>query len=312
MKVVVVGAGGLGGYYGGVLVRAGVDVTFIARGATLTALQERGLEVRSLLSGNFTVPVEVDRRSVGSLAPPISFILTMKAYDLDAVAQSVSVAVGEATTVLTMQNGIDHIDRLAKYIPRERIVPGIIYISSTVIEPGVIDQIGGPGTIFMGEDRGGSSDRVEAIQQLLSGAGLKVEVDERIWDKLWYKFMIICAMSGVSALTRLTLQEIFDVPESRDLYLAVMEEVTAVARASGADLPLTAAAEVLHMLENMPMPAQRGSMAFDLLAGRRLELDVLNGTVVKYADRFGVDVPMNLAIYRALKPFAGGRTPAGP
>ncbi|MGD9711664.1 MAG: 2-dehydropantoate 2-reductase [Thermomicrobiales bacterium] len=307
MRVAVVGSGGLGGYFGGVLARSGVDVTFLTRGASLEALRTRGLQVRSVLSGNFALPVKaVD--DPGTLGTPDIILLTMKAYDLEAAAQSIAPAVGGSTTLITMQNGIDHVDRLARHIPRERIVPGVVYISSTVVEPGVIDQVGGPGTIIIGEDRGNVSARVEEIQRFLTNAGLSVHVSDQIWELLWTKFMTICAMSGVTALTRLTLREIFDIDESRTLYLEVMEEVAEVARASGVDLPSSAAAATLQSLMNMPSLPLRGSMAYDLLAGRRLELDVLNGTVVRYGERLGVPTPMNRAISLALKPFANGAT----
>jgi 2-dehydropantoate 2-reductase len=306
MRIAVIGTGGLGGYYGGQLTRAGFDVTFLARGAALEAIRERGLVVRSALSGDYTVQPAVTN-DVAGLGTPDLILFTTKAYDLDQAAMDIAPAVGPQTTLLAVQNGISHIDRLSAAISRERILPGVIFISSSVAEPGVIEQTGGPGRVVLGEEDGTVSARVERIADAFSTAGVAVETSSRIWARLWHKFMFICAMSGVSALTRLTLREIFDVPESRDLYLAVMEEVASVARASGVDLPQSAASDALENLERMPMLPLRGSMAVDLMAGRRMELDVLNGTVVEYGRRLGVDVPMNLAIYRALKPYAAGR-----
>ncbi len=305
MRIVVLGAGALGGYYGGVLARSGADVTFLARGATLDALRIRGLEVRSLLSGNFSQTVNAVGESV-ELEPPDLILLSAKTYDLDSAATTIAPLVGQHTSVLTMQNGIDHIDRLSAYMPRERIVPAVVYISSTVVEPGVIDQVGGSGQIILGEDSGGVSSRIDEIGAVLASAGIPIEKTNDIWLKLWTKFMVICAMSGVSALTRLTLQEIFDVPESRMLYRDVMAEVASVARAAGAGLPASAADDALRSILDMPSRPQRGSMAYDLLGGRRLELDSLNGAVVRLGDQLGVPVPMNRAIYHALKPFVAG------
>ncbi len=305
MRIAVVGTGALGGFYGGVLARAGSDVIFLTRGESLHALRRGDLQIRSKLKGDFSVPVNVTD-DVSEIGQPDLILLTTKAYDLISAAQSIAPEVGEHTSLLTMQNGIDHIDRLSGLIPRERIVPGVIYISSTVIEPGVIDQVGGPGTIIIGEDTGGVSNRITAIQRELAAAGLPVEAVDDIWSRLWAKFMVICAMSGVSALTRLTLREIFDTPESRTLYLEVMEEVAAVARAKGVALPEDAATASLNMLLTMPSLPLRGSMAYDQMAGRPLELDMLNGAAVRLGEEAGVPTPMNLAIVRALKPFARG------
>lgn len=305
MRIVVVGAGALGGFYGGVLANAGLDVTFLVRGETLRALQNGPLQVRSKLKGDFSVPVRVTDNPA-DLGQPDLVLLTTKAYDLDTAAMSLAPAVGEHTSVLTVQNGIDHIDRLSAAIPRERIVPGVIYISSTVTEPGVIDQVGGSGVITIGEDAGGISSRITDIQQEFNDAGLSVDTVADIWERLWGKFMVICAMSGVSALTRLTLPEIFSTPESRSLYLEVMEEVAAVARARGVALPQNAATDALNMVLNMPSMPMRGSMAYDQMAGRPLELDMLNGAAVRLGAEVGVPTPMNLAIVRALKPFALG------
>jgi len=305
MKIVVMGAGALGGYFGALMVRAGLDVTFIARGKSLEALTTSGLRIKSVLAGNFTVPV-VAADDAGGLHPPDLIFLSVKAYDLDVAAEAIAPIVGTETTVLTVQNGIDHPRRLARFIDPTRIVPGVVYISATVAEPGVIDQVGGPGRVLIGEMDGPVSPRIERIHQVFSDAAITAETYDDIWHHLWQKFMVICAMSGVSALTRLTLQEIFDCPESRTFYHDVMAEVVGIARASGSDLSESAAGDFLAIMLAMPELPLRGSMAYDLLAGRRLELDWLNGMVVRLGEELGVLTPMNRAIHGALKPLAEG------
>ena len=305
MNIVVMGAGSLGGYYGALLAQAGHDVTFIARGKSLAALTASGLQINSALAGNFTIPVAATN-DIGSLSPPNLIFLSVKAYDLEAAAEAIAPIVGPQTTVLTVQNGIDHPQRVARYIDQSRIVPAVVYISATVNEPGVINQEGGPGRVLIGEMNGSVSPRIERIYKLFSGAGVAIETCDDIWHQLWEKFMVICAMSGVTALTRLTLQEIFDCPESRTLYRDVMAEVVGVARASGSDLPESAADDFLAVMLAMPALPLRGSMAYDLLVGRRLEVDWLNGTAVSLGKELGVPTPMNRAIYFALKPLAGG------
>jgi 2-dehydropantoate 2-reductase len=305
MNVVVVGAGSLGGFYGGLLARSGQDVTFIARGRTLEVLKTSGLTVSSKLAGNFTIPVAVTDE-IASLSPPDLIFLGVKAYDLDAAARVVAPLVGMQTTVLAVQNGIDHPDRIARYIDKERIVPGVVYVSATIEEPGHIRQIGGPGEVRIGELSGMPTPRLESIQAAFIGAGVECPIIDDIWPTLWEKFMVICAMSGVSALTRLTLREILDCPESKAFYRDVMEEVASVARSSGVSLAEAAADNFMELLLNIPSLPERGSMAYDLLAGRRLELDTLNGTVVRLGAEVGTPTPMNRAIYAALKPFVDG------
>jgi 2-dehydropantoate 2-reductase len=160
--------------------------------------------------------------------------------------------------------------------------------------------------VRIGELAGGRTPRLDAIHQALSGAGVACLVFDDILPTLWEKFMVICAMSGVTALTRLTLQQIFDCPESRTLYRDAMAEVLSLAHASGVDLPETAADDAIDRILAMPALPERGSMAYDLLAGRRLELDTLNGTVVRLGEASGIATPMNRAIHAALKPFVDG------
>jgi 2-dehydropantoate 2-reductase len=305
MKIVIMGAGSLGGFYGALLARAGHDVTFVARGRSLEALQSNGLRISSKLAGDFTVPAAATG-DIGSLQPPDLVFLSVKAYDLDDAAKAIAPIVDSHTTVLAVQNGIDHPDRIGRFIDSRRLVPGVVYVSATIEEPGFIRQIGGPGEVRLGELQGPATPRVHAIQQALSGSGVTCQVFDDIWPQLWEKFMVICAMSGVSALTRLTLRQIFDCPESRQLYRDVMAEVLSLARASGVDLPESAADDFMTTMLAMPALPERGSMAYDLLAGRRLEVDTLNGTVVRIGHELGIPTPMNRAIHAALKPLANG------
>jgi 2-dehydropantoate 2-reductase len=305
MKIVIMGTGSLGGFYGAMLARSGHDVTFIARGKALDALRSGGLRISSKVAGDFTVPVAATD-VIGNLEPPDLIFLSVKAYDLDAAAEAIAPLVADQTTVLAVQNGIDHPQRIGRIIATDRIVPGVVYISATIEEPGHIRQIGGPGEVRIGELDGPATPRLLAIQQTLVDSGVTCQVYDDIWPQLWEKFMVICAMSGVSALTRLTLRQIFDCAESRVFYRDVMAEVLSLARASGVDLPESATDDFLALMLAMPALPERGSMAYDLLAGRRLEVDTLNGTVVRIGDELGIPTPMNRAIYAALKPLANG------
>jgi 2-dehydropantoate 2-reductase len=245
---------------------------------------------------------------------PVDLVFfSVKAYDLESAARSAIDLVGPDTIVLAVQNGIDHHLRLRALLGTARVVPGIVYVSANVESPGVIHQLGGPGMIHFGKDRTGNvaDQDLDRIDDALDAAGIGNVRHPEIDRELWHKFMFICAMSGVSALTRLTLRQIFDCLETSALYYDVMAEVAEVARASGVDLPESAPDQVMESLLASDALPERGSMAYDLMAGRRLELEMLNGTVVRlgYHQR-GIQVPNNRIIYAALKPFASG-APAG-
>jgi 2-dehydropantoate 2-reductase len=178
-------------------------------------------------------------------------------------------------------------------------------VSSTIESPGVIAQTGGPGKIVFGEMQGGSSARTEALQNTLQNSGITADLHLDIQTALWQKFLGICGVNGVTALTRLPMGEIVACEETRNLMRGTMQEVETVARASGANLPEGCVDESMDFFSSVE-PSVRGSMYYDLAGGRRLELDVLNGTVVRLGSEHGIPTPINFAIYAALKPYLDG------
>ena len=308
MRVLMVGAGALGGFFGAVLARAGNDVTVLARGTALDAVRASGLTVESAKYGNFTQPVEVvsDPSEVGDVD---LIFFAVKAYDLDATARQIAPLVKDGVTLLAVQNGIEHPQQLAGYVGEQAVLPGVVYVSATVTAPGVITHVGGPGLLQLGDVFAVNPERLERIANLFREAGLPVETYPDLRPMLWRKFAAICAMSGVAALTRLTLAQMFAVPESRQLYRDTMDEVVQIAIAGGVDLPMTTADELMAMLESMPALPERGSLAYDLLAGRRLEIETLNGSAVRLGTAAGVPTPINRVIAASLLPYKDG-TPA--
>jgi len=308
MRVAVMGAGALGGFYGALLARAGDDVTLIARGAHLDAIRVNGLTVKSVLVGDFTVPIGVtdDPASIG----PVDLVLfCVKAFDLDQAAASIRPLVGPETMVLSVQNGIDNEERLAAVVGERAVIPAAVYVSNQVASPGVIVQSGGPGRVLIGELGGGLSPRLERLHAHLRQAGIDAEADPDIAVALWEKFVAICAFSGVTALVRLPLGPVTSCPETRAFCRGVLDEVASVGRARGVALPPPLADDTLDLLSQPRMAALYGSMAHDLIAGRRIEVETLNGTVVRLGAETGVPTPCNFAVYAALKPYADG-TPA--
>lgn len=309
MCIAIMGTGSLGGYYGGMLARAGHAVTCIARGAQLRALRERGLTVRSQESGAFTVPVAAtdDPASVG----PVDLVLfTVKAYDTDSAAALLPPLVGRGAAVLSLQNGIDNEDRLAHVVGPGAVLGGVVYRSARVEAPGVVTEGGLAGNLLFGELGGGISPRTEQLLLVFREAGLAAELHPDIRVALWEKFVVIGGPGTVSALTRLPYGAVRACAETLALCRGVMEEIAAVARAAGVALPADAVDRQLGVLGRVA-PAVRSSLAHDLAAGRRLEIDAFNGAVVRLAGEHGVPAPLNFAVYASLKPYAEG-APAHP
>ena len=304
MRIVVIGVGGTGGYFGGLLARAGEGVSFLARGKQLEALRTHGLTVKSRLAGTFSLPVHAtsDPQEIG----PVDLVLfCVKTYDTGAASEGLHLLMGPETVVLPIQNGIDATEQLSGEVGMEHLVGGVAYVTSQVESPGVIAQTAGAGSIELGELAGGQSERTERLHQVLRYAGISAQLPPDIRVSLWEKFLFICAFSGVTALTRLPLGQVLAYPETSDLLKVVMKEGEAVARASGIDLPVDIVERHYATLQALE-PSAMGSMAFDLLAGRRLEIEALNGTMVRLGKEHNLSLPFNYAIYAALKPYTNG------
>jgi 2-dehydropantoate 2-reductase len=299
MKIAVMGSGGIGGYFGGLLARAGEDVTFIGRGAHLKAIQENGLQVKSV-AGDFHVrPKATHDPSTVSGVDLILFCV--KGYDTDSAGLQMHPMVGPGTVVLCLQNGVDNEDRLAAIVGKEHVMAGVVHILSTVSAPGVINQTAGPRSLKFGEEDGRVTPRGERILAVLKGAGINAELSTGIQVDLWEKFLFICAQGGVSALARLSIGEILACPETAALYRGVMEEVAAVGRARGVPLSADVVDRAMAFARGL-QPGMRSSLAYDLSQGNRLEVETLAGTVVRYGREAGVATPLNFTIYACLRP----------
>jgi len=304
MRVTVMGTGGTGGYFGGLLARAGEDVTFVARGAHLDAIRKSGLTVRSRLIGSFTVPARATD-DPGEAGPADLILFCVKAYDTERAAASLGSAVGADTVILPVQNGIDSAERIGRIVGRHHVIAGLAGVSSVIAAPGVIEHRAGPDLIQLGELDGQSSPRTSRIAETLGRAGMKTQIRTDIRVALWEKFVLICGLSGLTALTRLPIGAVLACPETRALLRQVMEETAAVGRT---EAPALAAPIVDDLLKFFAAadPAIRGSLYYDLAAGRRLEIETLNGTVVRIGRERGIPTPANFAVYGSLKPYADG------
>jgi 2-dehydropantoate 2-reductase len=299
MRIGIMGSGGVGGYFGGLLARAGRDVTFIARGPHLEAMRTRGLQVKSVV-GDYQVTVQATDNP--AVVGPVDLILfCVKGYDTERAALQMGSMVGRDTAVVCLQNGVDNEDKLDTILGPGQVLGGVVHILSTVSAPGVISQTSGPRTLKFGEMDGRTTPRTERILEVLKGAGVLAVLSPQIQVDLWEKFLFICAHGGVTALTRLTLGEILACPDTASLYRGVMEEVAAVGRAKRIGLAEDIVERTVSLARGFH-PDTRSSLAYDLAQGNRLEVETLVGAVVRYGRELGVPTPLAFAIYACLKP----------
>jgi 2-dehydropantoate 2-reductase len=304
MRIAVIGAGGTGGYFGGLLARAGEDVTFITRGAQMEALRMRGLTLESRLAGTFTVPVQATD-APNEVGPVDLILVCVKTYDTDAAAESIRPLIGAETMLLSLQNGVDNAERIAQMAGHNSGLGAVAYVVSAIEAPGVIAQTAGPGKIILGELAGGTSARIERLHSVLQRAEIAAEVHPDVRIAIWQKFLFICAFSGVTALTRVPIGPILTDQETHALFRGTLEEVEAVARTGGIELPKDCVEQALATAAAVE-PWGRGSLYHDLTHGRRLELEALNGEVVRRGREHDIQTPLNFAIYAALRPYING------
>jgi 2-dehydropantoate 2-reductase len=301
VRIAVVGAGGVGGYFGGRLAQAGQDVHVIARGEHLDAIRRDGLRVRSV-AGDFEVrmPATEDPAEVG----PVDHVLfCVKSYDTGSAAASLRPLLHDDTAIVSLQNGVDNEEILGRTLGEHHVVGGIAFIFSAIAEPGVIAQTGGPRRILVGEMNGSSTDRIDALVVACGTAGIDAEARTDIRRALWDKLAFICAQAGMTATVRLPIGEIREVPEPMAMFRRIVEEVRAVAAAEGIELGEDAV-ERHEAFARALEPGSFSSLHDDLVRGKRMELEALHGSVVRRAAAHGVPVSTCEAVYAILRPWA--------
>ena len=315
MKFVVVGAGAIGAYAGGLLELAGEDVTLVARGPHLRAMKEQGVRIRLADRELQARPMVTDDVSAAGVADVV--LLTLKAHSLPEMASRIASTVGPATTVVTMQNGIPwlyfyrhggewegtHLESvdpggiIEKYIDSARIVGSVVYVATIISEPGVVQHIEG-NRFSIGEPDGSKSERCRRISDAFTRAGFKSPIRSNIRQEIWVKLMGNLAFNPISALTGATLLEIIECPETHALAKQIMQEAERVAGKLGIDLGisveqrLAGAARVGH---------HKTSMLQDVEAGRPIELEAIAGAVVELGEKLGIEVPHSQSVHACTK-----------
>jgi 2-dehydropantoate 2-reductase len=306
MRIAVVGAGGVGGFYGARLAEAGGDVVLVARGEHLEAIRRRGLELRSA-AGVVRVPVEAagDPSEIG---PCDAVLFCVKSYDAEEAAGALEPLVGESTAIVPLLNGIDHLDLLSDAVGAEHVLGGTAAVFAERVGPGVIAHHGGPDTITFGELDGSRSVRAERLLEVSRAAGIADDLSHDILSLMWRKLAFICAQAGLTAATRLPLGEIRSTPEAWELYDRVLGEVLAVARAEGVSLRDETGEQLRAFAQELDAGVY-SSLHDDLVNGRRMELDAVHGAVLRRARRHGVPVPACETIHALLAPWAERNAP---
>ena len=305
MRIAVVGSGGVGGGYGAALAKAGADVTFIARGAHLAAMKEKGLRVESPRGDTHLLPTQAtdDPRTVG----PVDVVLfCVKLWDVESAGEAIRPMVGPDTAVIPLQNGVDASERLTPILGHKAVMGGVANISATIAEPGVIRQTGTVMRIVFGELDGRTSTRAEAFAALARRAGIDVVLSASILSELWMKFILLASNAGMMAVTRQPIGKLRDDPDIAPWFTTAYEEVAAVGRAAGVPLPVDAVEQTLNFNRVAP-PTLMASMAVDLVRGNRIELPWLSGKVMELGRKLGVPTPTHAFIYATLKPYIMGK-----
>lgn len=301
----------MGGLIGGLLGRAGNEVAFVARGATLAALRGRGLEVQSPRGSFLLAPVEASD-DPAALRPAEVVLVAVKGWQVPEVAPRLAPLIAPGGFVLPLENGVEAAPALARALGEERVVGGLCHLFAWVETPGVVKHAGELLRVTTGELGGGTSPRLERLAALLREAKVDVVLSKDIEADAWEKFLFIDAFGSVGAATRASIGQVRSIPESRALLRAAMEETAAVGRARGVRVPADAVDKALAILDGV-RPESTASMQRDIQAGRPSELFDQPGAVVRLAAEAGVEVPVHRVLYAALLPQErAARGPARP
>lgn len=305
MKVAIMGTGGLGGYIGGQLAQAGNDVTFIARGKQLDALATSGLQIKAS-KGSFHLPVVKVASSTDGLQAPDLIMLCVKAYDLLPAIDVLAPIVGIQTTVVPILNGVEHMQTLNNRFGAKHVLGGLSNMTAHVVAPGTVERIGEHGGLEFGEQAGGMTDRVKAIEAVLGIDGLNGKASANISVGMWEKFATICAANIVCAVRGDKQAVLRGMPETEELMRQLGSEVIDVAKAIKIELESAFIEAIVKLFNSVPLHFKTSTL-LGLENAQKLEVEALHGAVTRMGLELGVPTPANAFLYACLKPFAEGK-----
>ena len=304
MKIAIMGTGGLGGYIGGRLAHAENDVTFIARGAKLEALGQNGLEVKSVMESFHLRAVKATDKPA-EVGPVDLIVLSVKNYDMVAATKAMKPMVGATTTIVPVLNGVDHITTVSEIVGAEHVLGGLISMTAHVIAPGVVERLGEHGVFEFGEQDGSTTARLKAAEQVLGIDGLRGKASSSIMAGMWQKLATICG-ANICCVVRGTKGDVLrGMPETGELTRQLVTEVVEIAQAKGVALTDAAIDACMDMINATPVHF-KPSMFVGLERADRIELEALNGAVVRYGRELGIPTPANGFVYACLKPYIDG------
>jgi 2-dehydropantoate 2-reductase len=305
MRIAVMGAGGVGGYFGARLAAGGEEVHFIARGSHLEAMQKNGLQVNSANGDVLIKPVKATK-DPASVGPVDVVMIAVKLWSTEDALRDAKPMVGPDTAVVSFQNGVVAVESIARLFGKQRTMGGVANIAAVIEKPGVIRHTGTMAVLSVGELDGKSSARTQAFVDACTKAGIQARASDDIQKTIWEKYVFLVAASGMTTLTRLPLGAIREDPDTRALMGRIMSEVVAVGQAKGVKLDSDLVEKLLQRLDGMPREMV-ASMLGDLERGNRLELPWLSGGVVQMGKELGVPTPANGFVLAALKLYIEGR-----
>ncbi len=300
MHIVVFGAGGVGGYFGGRLAHAGEKVTFIARGIHLEAMLTNGLKVESI-AGDFSVKPVIATDDPSTVKDVDAVLVCVKMWQLPAAAKAILPMLGRYSMIIPLENGVEAPSQLAEILGREHILGGLCKIASRVTAPGVIQHTAIDPSITFGELDNSPSARANNLLQVFQHAGVTAEIPVDINAAIWDKFLFISAVSGVGAITRVPFGIFRSIPSTRQLLQEALDECYAVAIAQGIRLPEDTPAKTLAYIDSLPAGTM-ASMQRDIINGRPSELEAQNGAIVRMGQNLHIPTPVHSFIYSSLLP----------
>ncbi len=299
MRIFIVGTGGVGGFFGGKLAKAGNDVTFVTRGESYNAIKSNGLIVKSV-DGDFEIkPVKV-LDSISKITDPDLIIVTVKTYDTEEISKQLDKVVLDKTQIITFQNGVENDKIIAKHISKGTVYPGIAYVISSREAAGIIRQTGGLKRLVIGNRIASSNEELRQVLNIFQASGIDSMISENIEIDLWKKFIFVNAFSGFTALCRSSIGQIREDAFVFELYKNCIKESITVAEKLNIQIPQTVYDDVLKLTYDTA-PDSKSSLLIDIENKRRNEIETINGTLVKLANELALSVPVNEMIYAALK-----------
>lgn len=307
MRIAIFGSGGVGAYFGARLAAGGDDVSFVARGAHLAAMRERGLRIQSP-DGDLHLPHVVTTDDPRRIGPVDVVLFTVKLYDMASAIEALPPLLGPSSVVIPFQNGVDAVDTLTRALGAARVAGGTTYIVATISAPGVITHTA-LGRLIFGPLQPAQRPLLEQLHERCRAAGIDATQSDRILSDIWMKFARLTVFSGMTAVTRCPIGPIHADPELWGMFQRAVAESVAVARARGIDLPHTLPQDITKAVGSMP-PESKSSMLGDLERGKPLELPWLSGAIVRIGREQGVPTPTHEFIATVLKPHIRGRMPS--